>query len=418
MKLLEILKLILSRAVLGPALASFAIMLTIVTIITLVTVLTSSGQVAGTDKFVNNTEQLQAAIASAVPGDTIYISAAQISIPKNLSSLKCSNNGTQAQPITVTTNLQESSITGVGNGTGFLILGNYWILRNFRVSGFETGIWIKGANHTLVDSMGIYQTKVAVKVTNNSFTNTISRNNIDSESGVEIRQSNRTEVSGSSISTIYSAVYAERGTCCGMIHGNSLTGFMDIYGYDYSIGGNTVVPTQISTTRPYVTSEKNVDSSAEVSTAGTIEKLISEVKINTKNLTENSQSFKKLKQKNSLLAKAEKLLQTSTEPSTKSVSFTEKFIRKSLVTTTSSPKAINGPSVPKNEAIVSKPKASIVAGTTKQGTSMTLSTDSLLARNTTAHPDTDVSTNEVENIVTAQEVTTKSYGSIKYYFLT
>lgn len=251
-------------------------------------VIATSG-VHSIEKLVLSPQELQSAIETAAPGDIINLGANYFKIPPEIPTLTCSQSGTPLNPITLTTTLTQVTVsgsssdidTGTGGGgtattTAFTVTGNHWVFKGFKISGFETGILIQSANSTVINSMGIYDCTVGIHIQDGQQQSTdtkyrIARSLIDATKyGIQITASDNVEISGTSITAPDEAIFAESGTCCGIIRGNSIFGFVNIQGRDYVQIGNMMHPPEaldlVDTTTIPTTSADSTTPSVESTT--------------------------------------------------------------------------------------------------------------------------------------------------------
>ncbi|MFH5186829.1 discoidin domain-containing protein [Paenibacillus sp. TAB 01] len=99
---------------------------------------------------------LQTALSNAQPGDTITLAAGTTFT----GNFVMAANGTASQPIT----LQSASasnkaiLNGGGTGSGYTlyITGDYWVVKDVKVTNAKKGIMLDNANYTLIDGAEVY----------------------------------------------------------------------------------------------------------------------------------------------------------------------------------------------------------------------------------------------------------------------
>jgi uncharacterized protein YxeA len=99
---------------------------------------------------------LQTALTNAAPGDTIIL-AAGVSFTGNFTGVA---NGTSANPITIqsASSSSKSTLSGSGTGSGYTlyITGDYWVVKDVKITNAKKGIMLDNSNHTLIDGVEVY----------------------------------------------------------------------------------------------------------------------------------------------------------------------------------------------------------------------------------------------------------------------
>jgi Right handed beta helix region len=106
---------------------------------------------------VDSSAELMNALASAKPGDRIVL-ASGITFS---GQFKATASGTASAPITLESADPSNKAVLKGNGTGsgyaLQITGDYWNIRNVKVTNAQKGIMLDHANHNLLDAVEVYQ---------------------------------------------------------------------------------------------------------------------------------------------------------------------------------------------------------------------------------------------------------------------
>jgi hypothetical protein len=199
----------------------------------LLTILTCSSQ--GKEYKPESSQELQVALNTANPGDTIHLQAMDY-----VGDFVMQRSGNKIHPIKIlgTENEDGSAATGIiGNTTSLFLKGDHFILNTLNITGIEEGLYLEGS-HNFVNSLSFYGLKQAILVegghnvfgsislsdledaifvrgSDNKFRD-ISCNN--ATSGIIIESGDRTNLHNLSIrdseGKILSLVLNE-GTCCG-----------------------------------------------------------------------------------------------------------------------------------------------------------------------------------------------------------
>ncbi|MFF7340575.1 right-handed parallel beta-helix repeat-containing protein [Streptomyces sp. NPDC008163] len=103
---------------------------------------------------VTNGKELKAALAAAVPGQTIELADGSYS-----GNFKITRGGTASAPITLTGSRAAVLTTPSGGGNGIQLTGApYWVIRGITVTGGQKGIMIDASDHVVADSVEIHHT--------------------------------------------------------------------------------------------------------------------------------------------------------------------------------------------------------------------------------------------------------------------
>lgn len=119
------------------------------------------------------------AVANAVPGDTIILSAGVTFNGK----FTLAANGTAANPITFksasSTNRAIVNAGTTSTGYGLTMTGDYWIVQDVKITNAKKGIMLDNANNTLIDNVEVYNIgEEGVHYRDGSSYNTIQNSNI------------------------------------------------------------------------------------------------------------------------------------------------------------------------------------------------------------------------------------------------
>ncbi|HEX7057936.1 MAG TPA: hypothetical protein VF260_12185, partial [Bacilli bacterium] len=98
---------------------------------------------------------LQNALSGAQPGDVINLSAG---VTFN-GTFTASADGTSSSPITLQTDSANPAVVDGGtisSGYALHITGDYWIVKNIKITDAKKGIMLDNANHTLIDGVEVY----------------------------------------------------------------------------------------------------------------------------------------------------------------------------------------------------------------------------------------------------------------------
>lgn len=108
---------------------------------------------------------IQSAMLNAQPGDDIIIDAGTYTGSKSTSGFSnaffySGVNGTPSAPITIesasTTNEAILSGTGTSSGYALYITGDYWIVKNLKVTNAQKGIVLDHSNYSVLDNVEVY----------------------------------------------------------------------------------------------------------------------------------------------------------------------------------------------------------------------------------------------------------------------
>lgn len=109
---------------------------------------------ADTTVRVSNGSQLKAALAAAVPGQTIELADGSYS-----GNFKITTGGTAGAPITLKGSRAAVLTTPTGGGNGIhLTRAPHWVIQGITVTGGQKGIMIDASDHVVVDSVEIHHT--------------------------------------------------------------------------------------------------------------------------------------------------------------------------------------------------------------------------------------------------------------------
>jgi hypothetical protein len=118
------------------------------------TVPPTPGPSGGATVRVSNGSQLKAALAAAVPGQTIELQDGSYS-----GNFKITTGGTASAPITLTGSRAAVLTTPTGGGNGIQFTSApYWVIKGITVTGGQKGIMIDSSDHVVVDSVEIHHT--------------------------------------------------------------------------------------------------------------------------------------------------------------------------------------------------------------------------------------------------------------------
>ncbi|MBU3110063.1 putative Ig domain-containing protein [Clostridium lacusfryxellense] len=128
--------------------------------------ITVAAQSSGTKIICSTVAQIQTALTNAAPGDDIVIKAgtytgAKTTLDGKSVYFNSANNGTSAKHITIESEdasnpavLSGSSITSAGYA--LYITGDYWDIKNLKVTGAQKGIVLDNSNHSLIYGCEVY----------------------------------------------------------------------------------------------------------------------------------------------------------------------------------------------------------------------------------------------------------------------
>ena len=134
----------------------------------------STSQLCGTSKLVpvSSAAGLQAALASAHPGETIMLAAGTYA-----GNFVVTSSGTQSAPITLC-GQRNAILNGgdIGNGyTLHLERASWWHLKGFTVTGAQKGVMADSSDHDLIDGLYVHSTgDEGIHLRDNSSHDTIS----------------------------------------------------------------------------------------------------------------------------------------------------------------------------------------------------------------------------------------------------
>lgn len=99
---------------------------------------------------------LKNALTNAKAGDDIVLAAGTTFKDKFVGTA----SGTSSNPITIrsasTSSLAVLNGGGTGSGYGLQITGNYWVIKNVKVTNSQKGIMLDNSNNTVIDNVEVY----------------------------------------------------------------------------------------------------------------------------------------------------------------------------------------------------------------------------------------------------------------------
>lgn len=112
------------------------------------------GSPGGATVRVSDGGQLKAALAAAVPGQTIELADGSYS-----GNFKITTPGTASAPIILTGSRAAVLTTPTGGGNGIQLTGApYWVIKGITVTGGQKGIMVDSSDHVVLDSVEIGRT--------------------------------------------------------------------------------------------------------------------------------------------------------------------------------------------------------------------------------------------------------------------
>ncbi|MDH6707840.1 nitrous oxidase accessory protein NosD [Kitasatospora sp. MAA19] len=217
---------------------------------------------------VTTTKQLQAALAAAVPGQTI-----QLADGTYTGNFKATAPGTAAARITLSGSAKAVLTTPTGGGYGLYLNGaSYWTVQGLTVTGAQKGIMTDAANYVVIDGVTIHHTTMeGVHFRNSSAHGTLRNSRIHDTGlnrdgmgeGVYVGTANTladrsdyVRIIGNTFGPNIGAenVDLKEGTTGGLVSGNSFDGdgltgrnyddsWVDVKGNGYVVENNTGVRT-------------------------------------------------------------------------------------------------------------------------------------------------------------------------------
>jgi len=179
---------------------------------------------SGALKKVGTSGELQSALDSASPGDTIQLAPAVF-----MGDFVASKDG----PITITGDYN-STIVSEG-GTAFTIKGNKWTLKSFKITDPEIAILVEGTENSVE---GVVIQKVGQGVVLRGKNNRVKSIVISEASGGIIVEADGNKLYYNSINIQAPSITLEENTCCGLLDGNVANGRVDIRGNKYDLKNN------------------------------------------------------------------------------------------------------------------------------------------------------------------------------------
>ncbi|CAL8098892.1 unnamed protein product [Orchesella dallaii] len=176
---------------------------------------------------VSSPGELQNALDTASPGDTIQLAPAVF-----MGDFIASRDGTESSPITVT---GDRNSTIISEGTAFTIKGNNWKLKSFKIMQPSVGVLVEGNGNSL-ESL-VFQTLgkgIQVKGQGNTIKSCVIS---DADGGIYI-EADRNNLHYNSINIQAPSIIVEEGTCCGLLDGNVANGRVDLKGSSYTLTNN------------------------------------------------------------------------------------------------------------------------------------------------------------------------------------
>ncbi|MFJ2863311.1 right-handed parallel beta-helix repeat-containing protein [Kitasatospora sp. NPDC087314] len=217
---------------------------------------------------VTTTKQLQAALAAAVPGQTI-----QLADGTYTGNFKATAPGTAAARITLSGSAKAVLTTSTGGGYGLYLNGaSYWTVQGLTVTGAQKGIMMDAANYVVIDGVTVHHTTMeGVHFRNSSAHGTLRNSRIHDTGlnrdgmgeGVYVGTANTladrsdyVQIIGNTFGPNIGAenVDLKEGTTGGLVSGNSFDGdgltgrnyddsWVDVKGNGYVVENNTGVRT-------------------------------------------------------------------------------------------------------------------------------------------------------------------------------
>jgi len=179
---------------------------------------------SGALRKVSSSGELQSALDSASPGDTIQLAPATF-----VGDFVASKNG----PITITGDYN-STIVSEG-GTAFTIKGNRWTLKSFKITEPEIAILVEGTENSVE---GVVIQKVGQGVVLRGKNNRVKSIVISEASGGIIVEADGNKLYYNSVNIQAPSITLEENTCCGLLDGNVANGRVDIRGNKYELKNN------------------------------------------------------------------------------------------------------------------------------------------------------------------------------------
>lgn len=184
--------------------------------------------VIGALRKVSSPGELQSALDSASPGDTIQLAPAVF-----MGEFTASKDGTESSPIIVTGD-RNSTIVSEGDAA-FTIKGNYWKLKSFKITKPSVGVLIDGTGNSLEGL--IFETLgkgVQIRGPGNTVKSCVIS---DAEGGIYI-ESDGNKLHYNSINIQAPSIIVNENTCCGLLDGNVANGRVDLKGSGYNLTNN------------------------------------------------------------------------------------------------------------------------------------------------------------------------------------
>lgn len=185
---------------------------------------------------VRSSEELQAAIDRAIPGDTIILGTKRIEGGHFILNA----SGHPSEPITIRTEDPNTKIIGNGDGTAFTVLGKDWNFHSFTVSGYDLAFSVKGAGNS-IHGIVVEKCKKAMDIEG---TNTAMEGFVVNSGTVRIAANNSvlsgTIINGDRKHPQEPVLTIEGGTCCGRVSGNTINGPVVLKGNEYKFSSNII----------------------------------------------------------------------------------------------------------------------------------------------------------------------------------
>jgi hypothetical protein len=173
---------------------------------------------------VSSSSELQSALDSASPGDTIQLAPTVF-----MGDFVASKDG----PITITGDYN-STIVSEG-GTAFTIKGNKWTLKSFKITEPEIAVLVEGSENSLE---GLVMQKVGRGIVLRGPGNKVKSVVISEAEGGIIVEADKNNLYYNSVNIQAPSITLEENTCCGVLDGNVANGRVDLRGSKYELKNN------------------------------------------------------------------------------------------------------------------------------------------------------------------------------------
>ncbi|CAG7716814.1 unnamed protein product [Allacma fusca] len=173
--------------------------------------------------------ELQSALDSASPGDTIQL------LPTTYNGEYFINKDASPNvPITLTGDTN-STIVSEGS-TGITVRGSNWVLKSFKITGPAIGVLVEGTGNSLEGLViqGVGQ-GIVVRGPDNKIKSCVIS---EAGSGVVLESGDRTTMQYNSINIQTPAIIVSEQTCCGLLDGNVANGVFEVKGNGYTLMNN------------------------------------------------------------------------------------------------------------------------------------------------------------------------------------